>query len=258
MDLLTTKMSTDADKTASPVHSSTPKQDIHKKRKRRVLADVDQNSPDKVTSKNAKKSEDKKKGRKKQKENANVEAYHNAAVEYFAQEAKENQRFTASKSRPTKGTNGNPATATTTNTTTTTTTTAAAAAAAAAITWPTQCNTSPQKFQLSNKCHSINTLHILLCHININNNTNYHDLRPSSKKQQKKQPQHKQASQLLNMSPLASSYMDPSLPSAICNVVHVVEDNLHLEVPVSLDLTDLDESESSFIDDNHECDGIYG
>ena len=52
--------------------------------------------------------------------------------------------------------------------------------------------------------------------------------------------------------------MDPSLPSAICNVVHVVEDNLHLEVPVSLDLTYLDESESSFIDDNHECDGIYG
>lgn len=85
MDLLTTEMSTDADKTASPVHSSTPKQDIRKKRKRRVLADVDQNSPDKVTSKNAKKSEDKKKGRKKQKENANVEAYHNAAVEYFAQ-----------------------------------------------------------------------------------------------------------------------------------------------------------------------------
>lgn len=85
MDLLTTEMSTDADETASPVHSSTPKQDIRKKRKRRVLADVDQNSPDKVTSKNAKKSEDKKKGRKKQKENANVEAYHNAAVEYFAQ-----------------------------------------------------------------------------------------------------------------------------------------------------------------------------
>ena len=55
------------------------------------------------------------------------------------------------------------------------------------------------------------------------------------------------------MSPPASSaYMDPSLPSAIRNAVHVVEDDLHLQVPGSLDLTDMDESEleSSFIDDN--------